>query len=644
MENKFQAKTLQRRNVKNLTLGGGSGSGNTPSKNSAPVSLQKKNAVPSHRPPPSPPALPPPVPPHRKPPPPPPPQQQQQRSSPALVSTSSSTSLGSNQSVSSVKSAGLNMSTSSIRSRRNLKNILPLDINSGMGSNSNSNSNNNNNNIIRSKAPMTILDEQRPTLINIRDPSASKTSIQTVTTTRRPPPPDLGIQTRSTDSSTVNSFPQLLLASRSTSTSRSASPSLSLSTTSSTTSTASNVISNTFSHQDNSASTISIPLAYHRTPSASVTDSDSDSTYQQTQTQTQTQRQPTEFKLEDLVQLGKLGEGNSGTVQKVLHVPSSTVLSKKTIPIENNNDTVKRQILRELSIVRTIKPHPNIISFYGAYVRQGSSNELIILMEFMDCGSLDKILKVYRHFQSRDSAALGKPTESWFSDPLVLSKIAYGVLNGLSYLYNNYKIIHRDIKPSNVLVGSHGEIKLCDFGVSKRVVNSIANTFVGTSTYMSPERIQGNVYSTKGDVWSLGLMLIELVTGEFPLGGDKNTPDGVLDLLQRIVNEPPPRLPDDDTEGPEGTTKHRYPPDFRDFVNKCCVKNARDRSSLQELLQHAFIVKYRGTGEREFRHWCKFVKAKIKEDKQIRREMNERAKLEKQQQQQKQKQKHADHQ
>ena len=312
MENKFQAKTLQRRNVKNLTLGGGSGSGNTPSKNSAPVSLQKKNAVPSHRPPPSPPlapppALPPPVPPHRKPPPPPPPQQQQQRSSPALVSTSSSTSLGSNQSVSSVKSAGLNMSTSSIRSRRNLKNILPLDINSGMGSNSNSN--NNNNNIIRSKAPMTILDEQRPTLINIRDPSASKTSIQTVTTTRRPPPPDLGIQTRSTDSSTVNSFPQLLLASRSTSTSRSASPSLSLSTTSSTTSTASNVISNTFSHQDNSASTISIPLAYHRTPSASVTDSDSDSTYQQTQTQRQ--RQPTEFKLEDLVQLGKLGEGET---------------------------------------------------------------------------------------------------------------------------------------------------------------------------------------------------------------------------------------------------------------------------------------------------------------------------------------------
>ena len=240
-------------------------------------------------------------------------------------------------------------------------------------------------------------------------------------------------------------------------------------------------------------------------------------------------------------------------------------------------------------------------------------------------------------------------------NPLVLSKIAYGVLNGLSYLYNNYKIIHRDIKPSNVLVGSRGEIKLCDFGVSKRVVNSIANTFVGTSTYMSPERIQGNVYSTKGDVWSLGLMLIELVTGEFPLGGDKNTPDGVLDLLQRIVNEPPPRLPDDDPVGPEGTegpegpegTKRRrcYPPDFRDFVNRCCVKNARDRSSLQELLEHEFIVKYRGTGEREFRHWCKFVKAKIKEDKQIRRELNERAKLEKQQQQQQNSEKqHTDHQ
>ena len=73
----------------------------------------------------------------------------------------------------------------------------------------------------------------------------------------------------------------------------------------------------------------------------------------------------------------------------------------------------------------------------------------------------------------------------------VLGKITEAIFNGLNYLYEVHRIMHRDIKPSNVLVSSRGYIKLCDFGVSGELVNSIADTFVGTSTYMAPERIQG---------------------------------------------------------------------------------------------------------------------------------------------------------
>ena len=79
----------------------------------------------------------------------------------------------------------------------------------------------------------------------------------------------------------------------------------------------------------------------------------------------------------------------------------------------------------------------------------------------------------------------------------VLGKITESVLAGLVYLYEAHRIMHRDIKPSNILVNSRGNIKLCDFGVATETVNSIADTFVGTSTYMAPERIQGGAYTVR---------------------------------------------------------------------------------------------------------------------------------------------------
>ncbi|AET39670.1 mitogen-activated protein kinase kinase STE7 Ecym_4647 [Eremothecium cymbalariae DBVPG len=323
-----------------------------------------------------------------------------------------------------------------------------------------------------------------------------------------------------------------------------------------------------------------------------------------------------DIQLEDLVQLGKIGAGNSGTVVKTLHVPDSRIIAKKSIPVENS-ELVRNQLMRELTIMKNVKDHINIVGFFGAYYTTITNHEIIILMEYMDCGSLDKISGTYRRSCTRNDEPINSST-SWFTE-LSLSKISYAVLNGLSYLYHEYKIIHRDIKPSNILINSKGYVKICDFGVSKKMIDSIADTFVGTSTYMSPERIQGSCYSTKGDVWSLGLMIIELVTGEFPLGGHNDTPEGILDLLQRIVNEGPPRLP----------YKGDFSSELVDFVNSCCVKDERKRSSLQELMSHTYITKYNNNDDyqRTFRHWCKKIKKRVKEDKMIQREKIERAKL-----------------
>lgn len=69
--------------------------------------------------------------------------------------------------------------------------------------------------------------------------------------------------------------------------------------------------------------------------------------------------------------------------------------------------------------------------------------------------------------------------------PAICARVANVVVNGLMYLYDVHRIIHRDVKPSNILANSYGQLKICDFGVSGELINSIADTFVGTSTYMS---------------------------------------------------------------------------------------------------------------------------------------------------------------
>jgi mitogen-activated protein kinase kinase len=160
----------------------------------------------------------------------------------------------------------------------------------------------------------------------------------------------------------------------------------------------------------------------------------------------------------------------------------------------------------------------------------------------------------------------------------VLGKIAEAVLGGLAYLYSAHRIMHRDLKPSNILVNSKGSIKLCDFGVSSELEGSIAETFVGTGTYMAPERIQGSPYTVKSDVWSVGLSLMELAIGKFPFAGsgdddEAGGPQGILDLLQQIVLEPSPKLPKSDA----------FPSILEDMIAKCLMKDPAERPTPREL-------------------------------------------------------------
>ncbi|XP_062922306.1 dual specificity mitogen-activated protein kinase kinase 1 [Mobula hypostoma] len=300
-----------------------------------------------------------------------------------------------------------------------------------------------------------------------------------------------------------------------------------------------------------------------------------------------------ELKDDDFEKISELGAGNGGVVFKVSHKPSGLIMARKLIHLEIK-PAIRNQIIRELQVLHECNS-PYIVGFYGAFYSDG---EISICMEHMDGGSLDQVLK-----------KAGRITEQ------VLGKVSIAVNKGLAYLREKHKIMHRDVKPSNILVNSRGEIKLCDFGVSGQLIDSMANSFVGTRSYMSPERLQGTHYSVQSDIWSMGLSLVEMAIGRYPIpppdakeleqifgcqmGEDASSPEqsgrppgrpgssfgldcrppmAIFELLDYIVNEPPPKLP-------SGV----FSDEFQDFVNICLIKNPAERADLKQLMAHAFI-------------------------------------------------------
>jgi serine/threonine protein kinase len=149
------------------------------------------------------------------------------------------------------------------------------------------------------------------------------------------------------------------------------------------------------------------------------------------------------------------------------------------------------------------------------------------------------------------------------------------VIAGMVYLHGTRRLIHRDIKPSNVLLNSGGMFKIADFGMSKELSDTMSagQTWVGTSSYMSPERVMGINYSFNADIWSLGIIVYECCTGQAPFGGAQT-----YELLDNIVDKEPPALPED------------FSNEARHFVSLCLTKDQESRPGSDQLLQHPFIL------------------------------------------------------
>ncbi|XP_038557215.1 dual specificity mitogen-activated protein kinase kinase 5 isoform X2 [Micropterus salmoides] len=243
----------------------------------------------------------------------------------------------------------------------------------------------------------------------------------------------------------------------------------------------------------------------------------------------------------------QLGHGNGGTVYKAYHLLGKRVLAVKVIPLDITVE-LQKQIMSELEILYKCDS-PYIITFFSAFFVE---NRISICTEFMDGGSLDVYKRIPEH---------------------VLGRIALAVVKGLTYLWS-LKILHRDVKPSNMLVNTRGQVKLCDFGVSTQLVNSIAKTYVGTNAYMAPERISGEQYGIHADVWSVGISFMELALGMFPYPQP-------LQLLQCIVDEDPPVLP-----------VGQFSEKFVHFITQCMRRQPKERPAPNNLMDHSFIIQY----------------------------------------------------
>lgn len=273
-----------------------------------------------------------------------------------------------------------------------------------------------------------------------------------------------------------------------------------------------------------------------------------------------------QFRAEDLQDKGHLGEGAFGTVSKMLFTQTNTMMAVKKIAVRELRINDRSDIV-ELAVIMKTGVCPFIVVFYGCLVRDG---DVWICMELMD-SSMDKISeKVYNQLNQRI------PED-------ILGKMTVAVIKALNYLKSELSIIHRDVKPSNILVSKTGEIKLCDFGISGRLVDSIAKTMeVGCRPYMAPERIDPIKaewgYTIQSDVWSFGITLLELALGSFPYGKWST----IFEQLNAVVNGPPPKLPVDG----------RYSKEIQEFASACLTKDNAKRPNYHDLQQFEFFKKY----------------------------------------------------
>lgn len=246
----------------------------------------------------------------------------------------------------------------------------------------------------------------------------------------------------------------------------------------------------------------------------------------------------------------KIGQGASAGVYKALNRETGQHVAIKHINLEIQKR--KDVLLTELTTMRS-SFHKNIVNYIDSYLE--NDQDLWIVMELMSGGSLTNIISCVVMNEQQ------------------IATLSREILEGLNHLHSR-GLVHRDIKSDNVLLSREdGKVKLTDFGYCAQIDGGTQRTsMVGTPYWMAPEVIRRQAYGPKVDVWSFGILLIEMIEGEPPL-----LHENPIRALYLIATESAPTL-----KNPENSSQ-----ELRDLIDKCLQKNPEDRPLPLELLQVA---------------------------------------------------------
>ena len=261
-----------------------------------------------------------------------------------------------------------------------------------------------------------------------------------------------------------------------------------------------------------------------------------------------------------------IGQGAYGKVYECLNLDTGELHAVKYIELLGTPEQILREVhylKLEISILQSLS-HPNIIRYIHAESDQDFTG-VNILMEYVPGGSLRHLLNKLGRFEESMAAVY-----------------IHQVLDGLQYLHS-MGIIHRDIKAANILVSQGGLIKLSDFGAAKRLGSNlcdsreeICKSLKGSPYWMAPEVANRSGHSFSADIWSVGCLLIEMITGSAPWSSISKS---VKEVLQLIVQGRRPPIP-------EGLSKTCV-----SFIKLCLQINPSERPTATYLLNHKFLNK-----------------------------------------------------